>query len=340
VNLNYWSEQVTKLKMKKIAVAAALGTLGLAAHADSLMVNFTAALTPSTFSGPAIFNPFLPTNPVYTFAQGQPDILRMDGQFYISNWDGSDGVFTTNVSPGTRFLLHSPLLERLEADTWRVEGTSNHGTLDGAGNAIVQRDKFVLPTFTTFGSASLTVSGGVPTALSYTLDFSQPGVPSFEGTSFSEVPFQTITLSSSGASFGAAQTFTIGVDDGTVPYGLNTQLSLGAYSPGVLGSTVVGTTRRMLVAELFVNTDEIGGTTPNISTEGLLNGAVFPVSNEPVGDVYLQNPFLGENGRLTVFNASDITVGVAVVPEPQTYAMMLAGLALVAGVGLRRSRKG
>lgn len=72
---------------------------------------------------------------------------------------------------------------------------------------------------------------------------------------------------------------------------------------------------------------------------GAVSAPVCAAGNEPVGGVYLQNPFLGESGTLTVFNTSDIIVGVAVVPEPQTYAMMLAGLALVAGAERRGSRK-
>lgn len=333
-----------KRNMKKFGTAGiALASLLLSsvqvAKADSLLVNFTAGLVPSSFVGPDAFNPFVPGNPVYSFSQFQPDLLRMDGQFYISNWDGSDGVFTTNVSPGTRFLLHSPLLERLEADTWRVEGPSDHGTVDGGGSAIVQRDKFLLPTFSTYGTASLTISGGVPTALSYTLDFSQPAVPGFAGTAFEAVPFRNISLDSAGAAFGVAQTYTIGQNDADVAYGLNTQLALGAYSPGVANSTVFDTTRGMLRNELYANIDESGGSTPNLSADGRLDGAAFPGSDEPVGSVYLRDPFLNESGVLTVFSASGVTVGVAVVPEPESYALMLAGLGLVGVIARRRKAR-
>lgn len=318
-------------------IAASMAFSSQASRADSLLVNFTAALTPSSFSGPDAFNPFLPTNPLYFFSQTQPDVLKLDGQFYISNWDGSDGVFTTNVSPGTRFFLHSPLLERLEADTWRVEGPSDHGTLDGGASAVVQRDKILLPTFSTYGSASLTISGGVPTALSYTLDLTQPGVPGFGGTSLASVPWQTISVGSSGASFGAAQTFEIGVDDGNVAYGLYTQLATASYPAALANGTVFQTTRGLLRNEILVNTDEIGGTTPNVSSDGRRNGAAFPSSDDPTGSVYLQDPFLGESGTLTVFNASGVIAGVAVVPEPETYALMLAGLGLVCVVARQRA---
>ncbi|WP_018410084.1 PEP-CTERM sorting domain-containing protein [Methyloversatilis thermotolerans] len=325
------------------AVAAGLALSTQVARADSLLVNFTAALTPASFAGPDALNPFVPGNALHAFAQFQPDVLKLDGQFYISNWDGSDGVFTTNVSPGTRFFLHSPLIERLEADTWRIEGASDHGIVDGAGNAVAQRDKFLLPTFSTYGTARLTIVNGAPVALSYALDLTQPGVPGFGNApnpQIAGIPFQSIVLDSDGASFGSAHRYTIGVDDGDVAYGLNTRLSLGAYPGSLLASTVMNTTRGMLRDELGNNSDEAGGSTPNISADGRLNGGAFPASDEPAGSVYLNTPFAGESGTLTVFDASGVTVAVAVVPEPDTHALMLAGLGLVVALSRRRVTRG
>jgi hypothetical protein len=337
-----------KKSMKKYGtlgvIAAGIALSSQAVRADSLLVNFVAGLVPSSFVGPDEYNPFVPGNALHAFAQFQPDVLKLDGQFYISNWDGSDGVFTTNVSPGTRFLLHNPLLERLEADTWRVEGASNHGTKDGGGSGITQRDKFLLPTFNTYGTASLTIVNGAPVALTYMLDLTQPGVPGFENAPNSQIaaiPFLSVSLDSTGAAFGPAQTYTIGVDDGAVPYGLYTQLASASYSAGVRNGTVFDTTRGMILAELSGNTDEIGGTTPNISTHGRLNGGDFPSASTPdeAQNFYLENPFAGESGTLTVFNASGVTAAVAVVPEPETYALMLAGLGLVGALARRRATR-
>lgn len=282
------------------------------ASVGALLVNFTTRLTPETFLGPDSINPYLPGNALHAFiaTTGETNVLDADGQFYLSGWDGSDGTFTSNVTPGTRFLLHSPLMERLEADTWRVEGPSNHGVQTGAGEPIVQRSKFLLPTAKTYGTATLTIENGVPTELTYLLDFSVPGVPGFEGTALQSIEFRTISLSSAGAEFGAAQTYEIGVSDDAVPYGLHTALSPGSYSRNVLTSTVLNTTRGILRQELFANTDEIGGSTPNISTEGRLNGETFPSSPTPEGQVYLEDPFLGESGTLTVFNATGLVTSV------------------------------
>ena len=141
---------------------------------EAIQVNFTGTLTKHGFVGPDSISPFLEGNALSTFIEssGETDVLRVDGQFYMENWDGQDGVFVSNDSPGVRFFLHSPLLERLEADTWRAEGPSNSETLTGLGDPISQRKKFLLPTANTFGVASLTIKNGLPIELSYSLDLS------------------------------------------------------------------------------------------------------------------------------------------------------------------------
>ena len=313
------------------------------ASADSLLVNFTADLTAATYNGPSDVSPYTPGTAVNLFAATQPDVIRADGQFYLKDWDGSDGTFTTNVTPGSRFLLHSPLIERVEIDTWRAEGPSDHGTLTGLDNPISQRKKFLLPTNSTYGSASITIANGALTDISYNLDFSQPGVPPFQGAAgnpaFSNIKFNEISLSTDNtAVFGAAQTYTIGTDDDAVVYGLNTQLSTGSFPPGVLNGTVIDTTRGMLRDEILNNIDEIGGSTPNISSDGRQNGIALSSADSPSsGPVYLQDPFLGESGTLTVFDASAITVGldISVVPEPTTAMIAVLGSLLVVSVRRR-----
>ncbi|MEM1293927.1 MAG: hypothetical protein AAGH89_01090 [Verrucomicrobiota bacterium] len=326
----------------KTKVFAILAVSVVSTYANSILVNFTAGLTPGSFSGPDQYNPYVPGNALNTFIQlanattpgSGDDVLRLDGQFYIKDWDGSDGVFTTNISAGTQFLLHSPLLERLEADTWRLEDISDFGVTDGLGNPTAQRNKFLLPTSTTFGSASLTILGGVPTELSYSLDFNAPGVPDFTGSSLAGIPFDNISLT--GNSFSSGGTFTIGVDDQNVPYGLNTALLPGSYPSSVLDGTVTDTTRGMLDNEINNNTDEIGGTTPNISTSGRLNGGPDggPDSNGATA-FYIVDPFLGESGTLSVFNANgDIITNFSVIPEPSSALFLIS--TLLFGVTRRR----
>ena len=167
-------------------------------------------------------------------ASGETDVLRVDGQFYMAEWDGSDGTFISNETPGVRFFLHSPLLERLEADTWRAEGESNSGTLTGLSNPISQRKKFLLPTANTFGTAKLTIENGNPVSLSYSLDFAATGAPGFEGTNLESVQFNVINLNSDGVTFGVGQTYEVGVNDDAVPFGFNTSLTPGSHPEKVL----------------------------------------------------------------------------------------------------------
>ena len=286
-------------------------------EAGSLMVSFTGGLSVENFTGPDSISPFVAGNALSAFiaSTNELDVLRVDGQFYLEGWDGTDGTFTTNVTPGAKFFLHSPLLERLETDTWRAEGASNHGTQTGAGADISQRKKFLLPTASTYGSASVTVENGVPTSLTYALDFSTEGVPGFEGTALEVVEFQTISLDSGNAVFGAPETYTIGTDDDDAPYGFNTVLTAGSHPAGVLSGTVINTTRGMLRNEINNNTDEAGGNTANISSNGRLDGAVLPSAASPAeGEVYLADPFANESGVLTVFTATGLDVSVSAEP--------------------------
>ena len=297
-----------------------LDTLGeTASPAGAIQINFTGTLNERDFDGPNSISPFVEGNALSAFiaSSGETDVVRVDGQFYMSDWDGSDGTFTSNVTPGVRFFLHSPLLERLEADTWRAEGESSVGTLTGLGDPISQRKKFLLPTANTFGIASLKIENGLPVSLNYSLDFEASGAPSFDGTNLEQINFKTITLDSDGADFGIGETFSIGVDDADVPFGFNTSLTAGSHPSKVLNGTVTNTTRGTLRAEINSNTDEVGGSTPNISSNGRLNGGEYPSGDSPSeGDVYLADPFSAQTGALTVFDATELNVGISVTPQP------------------------
>ncbi|MBR00688.1 MAG: hypothetical protein CMO60_07495, partial [Verrucomicrobiales bacterium] len=98
--------------MKKNAKSlSALALIAITGHvsAAALQVNFTANLT--SYTGPSNLDPFDPNTAIGAFAAaggGQEDIIRLDGQFYIPDWDGSDGTYTTNsAAGGNRFFLHS-----------------------------------------------------------------------------------------------------------------------------------------------------------------------------------------------------------------------------------------
>ena len=55
-----------------------------------LMVNFTGALTPDSFTATDTINPFVEGNALSAFVSstGETDVLRVDGQLYLAHWDG------------------------------------------------------------------------------------------------------------------------------------------------------------------------------------------------------------------------------------------------------------
>jgi hypothetical protein len=286
--------------------------IGASAH-EAIQVNFTGSLSKESFIGPDSINPFESGNALSAFIEssGENDVLRVDGQFHLENWNGEDGMFISNQTPGVRFFLHSPLLERLEADTWRAEGFSDAGTLTGLGDPISQRKKFLLPTANTYGVATLTIKNGAPVSLGYSLDFAANKAPGFENTALGIVEFNLIALHSEGVKFGDGQSYEIGVNDDDVPFGFFTSLTAASHPPKLLNGTVINTTRGMLRKEIRTNTDEAGGSTGNISSNGRLNGGAYASGSAPSeGDVYLEDPFSGQAGTLTVYDASELKIEI------------------------------
>ena len=94
------------------------------------------------------------------------------------------------------------MLERLEADTWRTEGESDHGTTTGSGDPITQRKKFLLPSTAKLATTTLKVENGMPTELSYAVDFSADGLLGFKGTALESAQLNRLTLNTGGIEFG------------------------------------------------------------------------------------------------------------------------------------------
>ena len=78
----------------------------------AIQINFTRTLSEGDFIWPRQYKAFISGNALSAFIErtGETDVLRVDGQFYMAEWDGSDGTFISNETPGVRFFLHSPLL--------------------------------------------------------------------------------------------------------------------------------------------------------------------------------------------------------------------------------------
>jgi hypothetical protein len=318
---------ILPMKLKNLLpVALIVGS----ASASSLVVNFTANLSDGDFTGPDAINPYVAGNALSDFTAGEPDVIKVDGQFYVPNYTG-DGTYTAayNQSTGNRVLLHSPLIERIEAQTWRAEGASNYGTVTGAGDPISQRKKFLLPDDTPNGVFSVTIAGGQLSSLSYLYDDAANAGGTFVGESsnaaLNTTTFNTIGVTGTGANFGDAQILSL-AGASTVPYGLNTQLSLGSFPPAVLAGTVTGSTRGIIANELL-STAEVGTLGGNISSDGRNGASTFK----------LTDPFAGESGTLTVITSTSdlqLTVNASQVPEPSS--TLLLGLSLAAVLGRRK----
>lgn len=325
---------------------------------DSAVINFTTDLL--TLDATNFPNPLL-AGPLASFAAVQPDVLRLDGQIWIQNYTG-DGTYTAafdNVT-GNRILLHSPLLERIEAQTWRAEDTSDFagqpgGPVEISGTAVSQRSKWLLPDDTPNGSFTVTVFGGQIESLNYLFDFSANSGLLFsdpnEGAgnpALANLRLDEIAVAGDAADFAASMTFAAGSQGFLdTAFGLNTQLdtaptvlnTFGPFSPGVANGTVGNSTIGQLLNEISGNTDEIGGATPNISEDGRLNGAAAAsITNPEQGDGYLADIFAGTTGNLVVFNGiGDLEVSVVAtnVPEPSAVAITVMSL----GALLRTRRR-
>ncbi|MEM6330151.1 MAG: PEP-CTERM sorting domain-containing protein [Planctomycetota bacterium] len=336
---------------------------GAAARAqqDSAVINFIADL--DTLTATNLPDP-LAAGPLAFFASIQPDVLRLDGQIWIPDYTG-DGVYTAgfNNVTGNRILVHSPLLERIEAQTWRAEDASDFagtpgGPVEISGTAVSQRTKWLLPDDTPNGVFTVEVVGGQIVDLEYAFDFSANSGLLFtdpnEGSgnpNLSNIRLDAVDIDGGAANFAAPQVFAAGsagfLD---AAFGLNTQLSTtsvtmtaadpnGAFSPGTAGSTVGNTTIGQLLNEINNNTDELGGGTANISNDGRRDGAPLGgITNPEQGAGYLADIFAATTGDLFVFTSTaDLTVSITVtqVPEPAAGVLLAASAGCLA---IRRRR--
>ncbi|MEM9149658.1 MAG: PEP-CTERM sorting domain-containing protein [Cyanobacteria bacterium P01_F01_bin.3] len=323
------------------------------AKADSAVLNFTGDLTSLTATN---FPDPLASGPLAIFAAVIPDINRVDVQIWIQDYTG-DGTYTAafNNNTGNKILLHSPLLERIEAQTWRAEDATENpgpsgnpaGAIEISGTPVSQRTKWLLPDDTPNGAFTVTVSGGAIDSVDYLYDLSANSGLLFSDESsnpgLANILLDEVAIAGDSNDFAAAQVFAVGSTDFlATPYGLNTQLdtttnfggSFGAFSPNVAGGTVGNSTIGQLLNEINNNIDEIGGSTPNISNNGRHDGdtLIGTITNPEQGDGYLADIFAATTGNLYVFNGTsdlDVAVTVTQIPEPSTLAMvglMAAGM--------------
>jgi hypothetical protein len=311
-----------------LAAAAFVGFSSTTAQADELVIDFVADLLPSGYTGPADVSPFTVGSQLYVANQADPDFLRADVQFVVKDFDPtftgtySFGAESDPSDPGVEFLLHSPMLERLEAYTTRIG--SNSPTYSTNTKILLPRrpdtttsDKNTPPWTTTgfFGAATLTVVGGVPTSLSYT-----QGADNLASFDYILAPNSLESLSVTASSFSLDATYdldTPGAAD-AAPLGLN---AIASMQPG---GTVGDTTRGIIAAELAAAF--AGGGTGNL-LDGKESSGGQPIAYNP----------LDGTGTLYSYSATGAVIGVTAVPEPGTALLMMLGLSGLAATSRKRA---
>ncbi|MEM7312625.1 MAG: hypothetical protein AAF497_05685 [Planctomycetota bacterium] len=305
-----------------------LACFASAAFADELIVSFVAELQPGNFTGPAEINPFDPSTQIGGGVAANPDLIKMDAQFIVKDFDPNfSGTYSFmkggGSDAGVEFFAHSPLLERIEALTTRIGSNSPQGysantkiLLPRTDNSTTTDDNGITTTGF-FGNGQLVVENGVPVSLSYDL-----GPESLSSFDFLFNPSSLEELSVIGSSFSLENSYDLdtpgAADD--APYGFNTTLM------GAPGSTVLDSTRGIIQAEL--DAPFAGGGTGNLLTTRESSGGV-PLPFDP----------LDGTGTLYHYSLSGAEMFVtAVVPEPASGVLaMLSFLGLFAT--LRRNRK-
>ncbi|MEM6980619.1 MAG: PEP-CTERM sorting domain-containing protein, partial [Planctomycetota bacterium] len=282
---------------------------------------------------------------------GSDDWLRFNGQIAIRNFTG-DGTYT--IGPGGSdaggIYYVSPLLNRVETDTWRtntgVTGTNWSGIAPADGDPTANEDDVYLPDFSPNGTATVTISG-TAVSINYGLDFSTLPITNAEFFRGGSTPTE---ISDILTAEGAFLSF-IGVDgsgtavveeflegaDGDAPFGGYNALDEEFSPPGDPISPAIGNLSNTLIDTNyeFLREEIADGTIARSTSDPTLLTFTGPGATNP--DLA---PFLDGAGTTTFF---DLTGGAPLdgfiataIPEPGTFSALVVSGALVATSRRRR----
>ena len=227
------------------------------ATSDELILSFEAETT--TYIGPELLSPFNPTGYIGSLALANPDLIKLDGQFIVKNFDSRlPGTQTYRLrkeggsDDGVEMFLHNPLFFRLEAFTTRIGDNSPTGYPENTKILLPRREESEttseegVRTAGFFGDATLTVVDGVPESFSYYM-----GPDSLSSFDYRTVPNRGVSLDEltiQGGSIHLLESFDLGTTAAAdVPYGFYSTLE------GNPAETVLKTTRGIIQAELDDN---------------------------------------------------------------------------------------
>lgn len=191
--------------------------------------------------------------------------------------------------------------------------STSSGTVNTAANAAG---------FTAMSAQGAAMSGLDGYGRYFSQAYNGNGVSEFKLSANTQVTFSVLTDLKASTSMG---------------YNLDADMPEYGYARALLnvGGTVNGMWQNdaqelAVLAEYYVNDDNtVSGVSDSWSGMMIVS---FANTGSSVADAWLQGVALSE-GQSAVWD------GVAPVPEPETYAMMLAGLALVGAARRRKSRK-
>ena len=149
----------------------------------------------------------------------------------------------------------------------------------------------------------------------------------------------TITVGGAPASFNAFHS-----GSGLVAF--DDDFTFSITSPGITGGSVVSFSAFPLFGAEFTGANLYAGTpvpmpgAPLATATGTLTSLSFANTATPIGSYFFRVTGASPNGvSVGAAYSGSISVAAAPVPEPESYAMLLAGLGVMGAIAVRRNKR-